>query len=147
MAQVVVMVLGVGWKLSPPVPISYTRGPLSSTVLRHNPQGIINGPGHASDAAGCLHCFQPLPLLRADAAGWGLDLNAGEHRDALAHHVWGDRARGPADQIGAALSQSKLHRAAVGIAQGAGVIAMQAHRATATGQADLLLDLLLGHMP
>jgi hypothetical protein len=24
---------------------------------------------------------------------------------------------------------------------------MQAHRATATGQADLLLDLLLGHMP
>jgi hypothetical protein len=56
-------------------------------------------------------------------AGRGLDLDAGEHRYLLAHHVRGDRDSPVADQVGAAFAEAKLHRAAVLVAERAGVIA------------------------
>ena len=93
--------------------------------------GILDTPSHASDTASGLHCLQPLPLIGAQPASSGLDLDAGKDGHLLAHHVRCDRARRPADQIRAALGEAKLHRPAVGIAQGAGVVAMQAHRASA----------------
>jgi hypothetical protein len=46
------------------------------------------------------HCL----LLRADASGRCLDLNAGEYRYLLAHHVRGDRDGPVADQVGAAFA-------------------------------------------
>jgi len=72
-----------------------------------------------------LDCFQPCLLLWADASGRGLHLNAGEYRYLLAHHVRGDRDAPIADQVGDAFAQAELHRAAIGIAQRAGVIAEQ----------------------
>ena len=93
-----------------------------------------------------MDCFQPLLLLRADPAGRSLDLNAGKHRYLLAHHVWGDRDSAVADQVGAAFAQAKLHRAAVLVAQRAGVIAKEPGSASAAGYADVLLDGLLRHL-
>jgi hypothetical protein len=61
--------------------------------------GILDAPSNTSDAACCLHCIEPLLLLWLDPAGWGLDLNAGEHRHLLTHHLWGDRHGAPAKQI------------------------------------------------
>jgi hypothetical protein len=90
----------------------------------------------------CLDCFQPCLLLRAYASGRGLDLNAGEHRYLLAHHVRGDRDGPVADQVGAAFAEAKLHRSAVLVAQRAGVIAEEPGSAGAAGYADVLLDLL-----
>jgi hypothetical protein len=40
-------------------------------------------------------------------AGRGLDLDAGEHRHLLAHHVRGDRDSPIADQVGAAFAQAQ----------------------------------------
>jgi len=62
------------------------------------------------------------------------------------NHFWGDRHPLPADQVGAALGETKLHWPAMLIAQRAGVIAEQARVAGAAGQADVLLDLLLRHL-
>ncbi len=117
--------------------------PSSYTLLRPcQPYCILNAARHACDAAGCLHCIQPLLLLRPEPAGSGLHLDAGEHRHSLAHHVRRDRPRRPADQVSAALGEAKLHRAAIGVTQGAGVIPEQPGIAGAAGNADVLLDLL-----
>jgi hypothetical protein len=89
-----------------------------------------------------LDRIQPCLLLRADPAGRGLDLNTGKHRYLLAHHLRGDRDGAVADQVGAAFAESKLHRAAIGIAQRAGVIAEEPGIAGAARYADVLLDLL-----
>ena len=107
--------------------------PPSSTVCSHNPQCILDAPCHACNAACCLDCFQPLLLLRADPAGRRFDLDAGEHRHLLAHHVWGDRDAPVADEVGAALAQAKLHRSAVLVAERAGVVAEEPGIAGAAG--------------
>jgi hypothetical protein len=65
------------------------------------------------------HCL----LLRADPAGWRLDLDAGEYRHLLAHHLRGDRDAPVADQVGAALAEAEGNRSAVLVAERAGVIA------------------------
>ena len=88
-----------------------------------------------------------LLLLRAQPAGWRLHLDAGEHRHLLANHLRRDRDRAPADQVSTALAQSELHRSAVLITQCAGVIAPESGLAAAAGDADVLLDLLLSHLP
>ena len=97
--------------------------PPSSTLCSHNQQCVLDTPCHTCDAACRLDRFQPLLLLWADAAGRGLDLDAGEHSYLLAHHVRRDRDSPVADQVGAALAEAKLHRSAVLVAQRAGVIA------------------------
>ena len=116
--------------------------PPSSTVCSHNTQCILDTARHTSDAAGCLDCFQPLLLLRADASGRGLDLNTGEYRYLLAHHLRGYGHLLPADQVGAAFAESKLHWAAVLVLERAGVIAEEPGSAGAARYADVLLDLL-----
>ena len=58
-----------------------------------------------------------------DASGRRLNLNRQEDSYLLAHHVRSDRDGPIADQVGAALAQAKLHRAAVLVAERAGVIA------------------------
>jgi hypothetical protein len=78
-------------------------------------------------------------------AGRGLDLDAGEHRHLLAHHLRGDRDAAIADQVGAAFAESKLHRSAVLVAQRAGVIAEEPGSAGAAGQPYFLLNLLFAH--
>jgi len=107
------------------------------------PYGILHRSGDASDTASGLHCLQPLPLIGAQPASSGLDLDAGEDGHLLAHHVRCDRARRPADQIRAALGEAELHRPAIAVEQRAGVVAMQAHRTPGALEADLLLDALL----
>ena len=114
----------------------------TTTVNRGQPCSVLNAASHTSDPTSRLDCLQPLPLLRPESARSGLHLDAGEHCDALTHHLRGDRACRPADQIGAALGQAELHRSAVLVAQGASVVAMQPHRAAGALEADLLLDLL-----
>ena len=136
-----VIALGLGCRVFRLVRILRHAPPLS-TVCSHNPQCILDTPCHACNAACCLDCFQPLLLLRADASGRGLDLNTGEYRYLLAHHVRGDRDSPIADQVGAAFAQAKLHRSAVLVAQRAGVIAEEPGSAGAAGYADVLLDLL-----
>ena len=86
--------------------------------------------------------IQPCLLLRADPAGRGLDLNAGEYRYLLAHHLRGDRDSPIADQVGAAFAEAKLHRSAVLVTERAGVIAEEPGIAGAARYADVLLDLL-----
>ena len=113
-----------------------------STVRSHNPQCILDTPCYTSDAAGCLDRFQPLLLLWPDASGRGFHLNTGEYRYLLAHHLRGDGDSPIADQVGAAFAKAKLHWAAIGIAQRAGVIAPEPGIAGAAGYADVLLDLL-----
>ena len=81
-------------------------------------------------------------MLWPYAPSRGLHLDAGEHRHLLAHHVRGDRDSPIADQVGAAFAEAELHRAAIGIAQRAGVISEEARLAGAAGYADVLLDLL-----
>jgi len=105
--------------------------------------GILHAARHSSDSTSGLHRLQPLLLLGPDATRGALDLDAGEDRHLLAHHLGCDRARGPADQVGAALGQAERHRPAVLVPKRAGVVAEQAHRSVAAGQADVLLDLLL----
>jgi len=63
------------------------------------------------------------------------------------NHFWGDRHPLPADQVGAALAEAKLDRAAILVPQRAGVIAKQARVAGAAGDADLLLYPLLASVP
>lgn len=82
-------------------------------------------------------------LFWPQPAGSGLDFDAGEDGDGGANHVGGDRAAGPADQVSAAFSKSKADRSAVVVAQHASVIAEQPGTASATGEADVLLDGLL----
>jgi hypothetical protein len=103
-------------------------------------------PCYACNAACCLDRFQPCLLLGADAAGGCLDLDAGEYRHLLAHHVRGDRDSPVADQVGAAFAEAKLHRSAVLVAQRAGVIAEEPGSAGAARYADVLLDGLLSHV-
>jgi hypothetical protein len=114
--------------------------PPLSTVCSHNTQCILDTPCHTSDAAGCLDRIQPLLLLRADASGRGLHLDAGKYSYLLAHHLRGDRDGAIANQVGAAFAQAKLHRAAVLVAERAGVIAEEPGIAGAAGYADVLLD-------
>ena len=116
--------------------------PPSSTVCSHNTQCILDTPCHTCDAACRLDCFHPRPLLRADAAGWRLHLDAGEYRHLLTHHLRRDRDAPVADQVGAAFAQPELHRPAVLVAERAGVIAPEPGSAGAAGYADVLLDLL-----
>ena len=108
----------------------------------HNPQCILDTPCYACNPACCLDCFQPCLLLRPDASGRGLHLNAGEHRYLLAHHVRRDRDSPIADKVGAAFAEAKLHRAAVLVTQRAGVIAEEPGIAGAARYADVLLNLL-----
>jgi hypothetical protein len=84
-----------------------------------------------------------LLLLGPEATCGALDLDAGEDRHLLTHHLGCDRARGPADQVSTALGQAERHRPAVLITKRAGVVAEQAHWSVTAGQADVLLDLLL----
>ena len=111
-------------------------------MCSHNTLRILDTPCYACDAASRLDRIQPCLLLRADAAGRGFDLDAGEYSYLLAHHVRGDRDAPVADQVGAALAQAKLHWAAVLVAERAGVIAEEPSSAGAAGYADVLLDLL-----
>ena len=117
--------------------------PPSSTVCSHNTQCILDTAGHTSDPAGCLDCFHPRPLIRADPAGWRLDLDAGEYRHLLAHHLRGDRDAPVADQVGAALAEAEADRSAVLVLERAGVIAPKPGSAGAARYADVLLDGLL----
>lgn len=96
---------------------------ITTVVNRGQPLGVLNAACHASNAASSLHRIQPLLLLGPQPAGWRLDLDAGEHGDALSDHLLSDRARCPADQVSTALAQAKLHWAAVGVLERAGVIA------------------------
>jgi hypothetical protein len=136
------MVLGLGCRVFRLALILHPVPPLS-TVCSHNPQCILDTPCHTSNAAGCLDCFHPCLLLRADASGRSLDLDAGEHRHLLAHHLRGDRHSPIADQVGAAFAESEADRSAVLVAQRAGVIAEELGIAGAAGYADVLLDGLL----
>ena len=138
----VTIALGLGCRVFRLVRILHPVPPLS-TVCSHNPQRIIDTPCHASNAACGLDRIKPCLLLRADASGRGLDLNTGEYRYLLTHHLRGDRDAPIADQVGAAFAEAKLHRSAIGIAQRAGVIAEQPGIAGAAGYADVLLDGLL----
>jgi len=112
-------------------------------VCRGQPLGILDAARHASNAASSLHRIQPLLLLWPQPAGWGLDLDAGKHGDALADHLLGDRARCPADQVSTALAQAELHRTAIGILKGAGVIAEDFGIAPTDGKSYFLLNTLL----
>jgi hypothetical protein len=144
---VAVMALGLGRRVFRLALILHPVPPLS-TVRSHNAQCILDTPCHTSNPACGLDRIKPCLLLRAYASGRGLDLNAGEYSYLLAHHVWGDRDAPVADQVGAAFAQAKLHRAAIGIAQRAGVIAEQPGIAGAAGYPDVLLDgLLRRHWP
>jgi hypothetical protein len=93
-----------------------------------------------------LDCFQPLLLLWPYASGRCLDLNAGEHRHLLAHHLRGDRDGAIANQVGAAFAEAKGNRSAVLVAERAGVIAKEPGSAGAACYADVLLDLLFRHL-
>ena len=83
-------------------------------------------------------------LLWPKPAGRGLDLDGQKYRYLLANHVWRDGQLFPADQVSAAFAKAELDWASICILQRAGVIAEQAAVTLATGQADVLLDLLLG---
>jgi len=95
----------------------------TTPVSRGQPLRILHAPGDTSNAASGLHRVKPLPLFGPEPAGCGLDLDAGEYCHLLPDHVRRDRARGPADQVGAALAQAEAHRTAIGVTQRAGVIA------------------------
>jgi len=118
---------------------------LSYTIGGEDGNGISNRPGNATNPTSSLHCIQPLPLLRPKPAAGSLYLNAGKHRHLLAHHLRRYCHRAPADQVSTAFAQPEAHRAAMLITQRAGVIPKQPRAAGAACQADLLLDLLLGH--
>lgn len=113
---------------------------------RGQPLSILHAARHACNATSRLDSIQPLLLLRSQPAGWRLHLDGQEHCHLLPDHLRCDRDRAPADQIGAALAQPKLHRSAVLITQSAGVIAEEPGLAAAAGDADLLLDGLLGQL-
>ena len=72
-------------------------------------------------------------------------INGQEHRHGAADHLRRHGHGAPANQVSAAFAQAKLHRAAIGVTQRAGVIAEQPGIAGAAGNADLLLDALLRH--
>ena len=114
-------------------------------VTRGQPLGVIDAAGHTSDAAGCLHCIQPLLLLGPEPAGWCLHLDAEEHRHLGADHVRRHGHRPPADQVSAAFAQAEADRTAMLVAQGAGIVAKQAYWATTASKPDVLLDALLAH--
>jgi hypothetical protein len=78
-------------------PLTIHPMPPWSTLCVHNLQRILDTPCHACNAACGLNFFHPCPLLWADAAGRRLDLDAGEHRHLLAHHLRGDRDGAIAD--------------------------------------------------
>jgi hypothetical protein len=116
--------------------------PPSSTLRSHNAQCILNRPRHTSDAACCLDSIHPLLLLRPYASGWGLDLDAGEYRHLLAHHVWGDGHAPPAKQVACALAaHAKLNpSASAWIRQASNVITEKPYRAITAGEPDVLLN-------
>ena len=91
-----------------------------------------------------MHCIKPLLLLWPYPASRSLDLDGQKDRYLLTNHIWRDGDLLPADQVSAALAKTKLNWASVGILQRPGVIAEQAAVTFAAGQADVLLDLLLG---
>jgi len=134
---------GHGWDLQvePGAPMC-----LSYTIGGEDGNGISNRPSHPTNPTSSLHCIQPLPLLWPEPAAGSLHLDAGEHRHLLAHHLRRDGDRAPADQVSRSLAQPEAHRTAMLITQRAGVIPIQAYWAAAASQADLLLDLLLGHL-
>ena len=89
---------------------------------------ICDGASDACDATGLLHSVEPCVLLRADAAGGCLYLDAGEHGDLTAHHVGRDGDGAPADQISGATGEAELNRpAGAWIRQLANLIAKQAN--------------------
>jgi hypothetical protein len=123
------MVLGLGCRL-PGLRISYTlRNPCQpcAVIMQCASSTLLATPAIPPAAwTASSHCccsgLQP--------AGCGLHLNAGEHCHGAADHLWRYRDALPADQVSAALAETKLHRSAIGITQRAGVIAEQAHRVT-----------------
>jgi hypothetical protein len=120
-----------------------------STLGSHIPQqclSVADRPRHTCNATSRLDRIQPLLLLWSEPAGCGLHLNAGEHRHGAADHLWRHRHALPADQVGAALAQTELNRAAILIPERAGVIAEQARVAIAAGDPYFLLDPLLAHL-
>ncbi len=67
-------------------------------------------------------------------------LDAGKYSYFLSDHLLSNGDRAPTNQVGAALAQSKLHRAAILIEQRASVIAEQSAVTFATRKPDVLLD-------
>lgn len=104
--------------------------------------GISHAARHAGNATSTADDAEPCLLLRAKAAGGGLHLDAAEHGQSGAHHVWGDGDRAPADQVSGAASEAKGDQpAGAGIGQGAHLIAEQPGIGSRPErQADLLLQ-------
>jgi len=114
--------------------------PLYTMERRNQPLGILHRPRHACNATGGLDRIQPSLLLWFYTPAGTFYLDAGKYCYLLTHHLWGDGASCPADQVGAAFAKAKLHRAAIGVLERAGVIAKQAARANAARKPDMLLD-------
>ena len=127
------------------------RSPRATTIHPAQPLStqqclcILNRPCHACNATSRLDRIQPLLLLRAQPAGWRLDLNAGEHSHSAADHLRRYGHALPADQVSAAFAQAKLHWSAVLVSERAGVISEQARITVAAGDPYFLLDALLAH--
>jgi hypothetical protein len=78
-------------------------------------------------AEGALRARQALGLLLGQPTPRGLHLHRSEHRQPLAHHL-GRHGHGPEpNQVRAPLAQPELHRPAVPVQQGAGVVAKKSH--------------------
>jgi len=103
----VVIFLGLGWKLSPPVPLLYTHGRLLSTLLSCNPQQIhrfAHTSCHTSNSTGSLHCVKPLLLLWFYTPAGTFYLDARKYCYLLTHHLRCNGDATPANQIGAAFT-------------------------------------------
>lgn len=101
---------------------------------------VGDGACDAGEAACLLDKADESGLLLSWAAAV-LDLDGGKERDALAHHVGGDGNGAEADEIGAAGAEAVAHQLAVGITEGADVVAPEAGRAAASGCRHLDLGL------
>ena len=121
-----------------------------AVAISNNPDRICNRSGNASDATSATDGLQPVLLGWCDAADGGLDLDAGEHGELLAHHVGGDGDGAPADQVSAAACEAEGDQpASVWVGEAADLIAEQPGIGVrAKRQPDLLLKngFGVGHM-